>query len=113
MRRCRLCDARVIAPRSSRPRGQVRRLHHQRLCGSIIPTFGLRGYVSELLFTVTTLLVDRSLGNLGLRRIKFLLFASNPNTFMKKAYTNTDHSHHKLPQKREEDIRRRRSTSFS
>jgi hypothetical protein len=42
--------------------------------------FGLRGYVSELLFTVTTLLVDRSLGNLGLCRNTFLLFASNPNS---------------------------------
>jgi hypothetical protein len=56
------------------------RLYRQRLCGSVIPVFGLRGYVSELLFTITALLLDRSLGNSGLRRIIFLLFASNPNS---------------------------------
>jgi hypothetical protein len=37
--------------------------------------FGLQGYVTELLFTITTLLVERSLGNLRLRS-----FASNPNS---------------------------------
>jgi hypothetical protein len=35
------------------------------LVRSIISVFGLRGYISELLFTVIALLVDRSLGNLG------------------------------------------------
>jgi hypothetical protein len=55
-------------------------LHHQRLCGGIIPVFGLQGYVSEYLFTVTILLIDRSLGNSGLRWNNFLLFASNPNS---------------------------------
>jgi hypothetical protein len=42
--------------------------------------FGLQGYVTELLFTVTALLVDRFLSNLGLHRNKFLLFASNAKT---------------------------------
>jgi hypothetical protein len=43
------------------------------------PHVGLQGYVAEHLFTVTTLLIDRSLDNLGLRRNNFLLFVSNPN----------------------------------
>jgi hypothetical protein len=51
--------------------------------------FGLRGYVSELLFTVTTLLVDRSLGNLGLRRNKFLLVASNSNSGIRAGYVRS------------------------
>jgi hypothetical protein len=74
------------------------------LCGSVIPTFDIQGYVFKLMFTITTLLVDRSLGNLGFYRIYFLLFASNPNTFVKEAYANTDHSHRKLPQEREEKV---------
>jgi hypothetical protein len=47
--------------------------------GTLNPTFGLQGYVTELLFTIIALLIDRFLGNSGLRRINFLLFASNPN----------------------------------
>jgi hypothetical protein len=38
--------------------------------GALNPVFGLQGYVTGLLFTVTTLLVDRSLGNSELRRNK-------------------------------------------
>jgi hypothetical protein len=34
-------------------------------------------------------------------------------TFMKGTYANTDHSHHKSPQMREEEIWRRRRTSSS
>jgi hypothetical protein len=49
------------------------------MCRGVIPAFGLQGYVAEHLFSVTTLLIDRSLGNSGLRRIFFLLFAWNPN----------------------------------
>jgi hypothetical protein len=45
--------------------------------------FGLQGYVFEHQFTITTLLIDESLGNLGLRRNIFLLFASNPNSGIK------------------------------
>jgi hypothetical protein len=40
--------------------------------GTLNPTFGLQGYVAELLFTITALLIDRFLGNSGLRRIFFL-----------------------------------------
>jgi hypothetical protein len=59
--------------------GRLRRLHHQRMCGGVIPAFGLQGYVVEHLFTVTALLIDRSSGNSGLGRF-FWLFASNPNS---------------------------------
>jgi hypothetical protein len=31
--------------------------------GALNPMFGLQGYVTELLFTVRALLIDRSLGN--------------------------------------------------
>jgi hypothetical protein len=51
-----LCGTGVVAPRSSRPWGRQCHLHRQRLCGSVIPTFGLRGYVSDSLLIVTTLL---------------------------------------------------------
>jgi hypothetical protein len=47
--------------------------------GALNPAFDLQGYVAEYLFTVTILLIDRSLGNSGLHRNKKLLFASNPN----------------------------------
>jgi hypothetical protein len=50
--------------------------HH----GGVIPASGLQGYVAEHQFTVTTLLIDRSLGNSKLRGNKLLLFASNPNS---------------------------------
>jgi hypothetical protein len=41
--------------------------------GALNPAFCLQGYVTDLLFTVTTLLIDRSLGNSGLRRIFFVI----------------------------------------
>jgi hypothetical protein len=47
--------------------------------GALDPAFGLQGYVTKLWFTVTALLIDRSLGNAGLHRNKKLLFASKPN----------------------------------
>jgi hypothetical protein len=73
-----LCGAGVVAPRSSQPWSQLCCLHCQRLCGSVIPASGLWGYVSELLFTVTTLLVHRSLGNSGLRRNNFFVICIEP-----------------------------------
>jgi hypothetical protein len=33
----RYCRTGVVALRSSRPRGRLCRLHHQRLCGGVIP----------------------------------------------------------------------------
>jgi hypothetical protein len=56
-----------------RPRGRLHCLHCQRLCGKVNPTFGLRGYISEPLLTIAALLVDRSLGNLVLRRNNFFV----------------------------------------
>jgi hypothetical protein len=51
-------------------------------CGSGNPMFVHQGYVTEHQFTVTELLVDRSLRNSGfLRKYFFKLFASNPNDF--------------------------------
>jgi hypothetical protein len=41
--------------------------------GALNVTFSLEGYVTELLFTVTKLLVDRSLGNTGLCRFFFVI----------------------------------------
>jgi hypothetical protein len=38
-----------VASRSSWPWGRLRWLHHQRLCGGVIPAIGLRGYVTDLL----------------------------------------------------------------
>jgi hypothetical protein len=39
----------VVASWSTRPWGRLRQHHHQRLCGSVIPAFGLQGYVTEYL----------------------------------------------------------------
>jgi hypothetical protein len=64
-RRCRSCGAGVVAPRSSRPWSRLRRLHRQHLCGSVLPAFWSSRYVSKTP-TVTTLLNDKPLGNLGL-----------------------------------------------
>jgi hypothetical protein len=72
-RRCHSCGARVIAPWSSRPWGRLHRLYRQCLCGSVIPTFGLRGYVSELLFFIGPWAIR------GCVEIIFLLFSPKPN----------------------------------
>jgi hypothetical protein len=45
--------------------GWLHRLHHQCLCGSIIPAFGLQGYVTESQLIVTSLLIDRSWATRG------------------------------------------------
>jgi hypothetical protein len=47
LRQC--CRTGVVASGSTRPWGRLRWLHHQRLCGSVVPAFGLRGYVTESL----------------------------------------------------------------
>jgi hypothetical protein len=54
-------------------------VHHQRLCGSIIPAFGLRGYISKSPIIVIALLLDRSWAMQGCVGNIFLLFAPNPN----------------------------------
>jgi hypothetical protein len=46
----------VVASSSSWPWGRLHRLHHQRMCGGVIPAFGLRGYVPKSLLIVTVLL---------------------------------------------------------
>jgi hypothetical protein len=72
----------VMASRSSWPWGRLRRLHRQHLCGSVIPMFGLQGYVSKSLLIITTLLlytcaIRGCVGN------KILLFGPNPNSGIK------------------------------
>jgi hypothetical protein len=52
--------AKVVAPGSTQSWGRLRWLHHQRLCGSVIPAFGLQGYIIESQLIVIGLLVDRS-----------------------------------------------------
>jgi hypothetical protein len=84
MRRCRSCGAEVIAPRSPTTLRSATSFHCQRLCGSVIPAFSLQGYITELLFTVAALLIDRSMGNSGLHRNTFLLFVSNPKNKVTK-----------------------------
>jgi hypothetical protein len=37
------CRTGLVASRSTRPRGRLRWLHQQCLCGSVIPAFGLQG----------------------------------------------------------------------
>jgi hypothetical protein len=49
-----------MTSRSSRPWGRLHRLHHQHLCGGIIPAFGLEGTSPNLQLIVTILLIDRS-----------------------------------------------------
>jgi hypothetical protein len=51
------------------------------LCGSIIPAFGLQGYVAEHPFTVTKFLIDRSLGNSGLHINKKFVICIKPQQF--------------------------------
>jgi hypothetical protein len=46
----------IMASRSSWPWGRLRRLHRQRLCRSVIPAFGLWGYISASPLIVTALL---------------------------------------------------------
>jgi hypothetical protein len=41
------CVSVVAISWSTRPWGRLCRLHHQRLCGSIISVFSLQGYVTE------------------------------------------------------------------
>jgi hypothetical protein len=54
------CAGVVATSSSTRPCGRLRWLHHQRMCGSIIPAFGLQGYVTEVQLIVTIILIDRS-----------------------------------------------------
>jgi hypothetical protein len=42
------------------------------------PAFGLPGYVTEYLFTITTLLIDISLGNLGFPRNNIFVICIEP-----------------------------------
>jgi hypothetical protein len=46
--------------------------------GALNPAFGLQGYVTKLIFTITALLIDRSLGNSGLRRNNFFVICIEP-----------------------------------
>jgi hypothetical protein len=46
--------------------------------GALNPAFGLQGIVTEYLFTVTTLLIDRSLGNLGFHRNNIFVICIEP-----------------------------------
>jgi hypothetical protein len=58
--------------------------------------FGLRGYVSELQFTVTALLIDRSLGNSGLHRNKFFVICIEPQHGLRRELRilcNLEHLH--------------------
>jgi hypothetical protein len=75
--------AALVAPESLhqvlwRTWGRLHRLHYERMCGGLIPAFCLQGYVAEHQFTATTLLIDRSLGNLGLRRNNFFVICIEP-----------------------------------
>jgi hypothetical protein len=76
LRRC--CRTGVVASRSSRPWGQLHRLHRQCLCGSIIPAIGLWGYVSDLQLIVTTLLLDRSWAIQGCVSNNFFVICTEP-----------------------------------
>jgi hypothetical protein len=49
--------------------------------GALNPAFGLQGYVDKHLFTVTALLINRSLAIRGCIKIK-KIFASNPNSLV-------------------------------
>jgi hypothetical protein len=49
--------------------------------GALNPAFGLQGYVTEHLFTVTTLLVDRSLVNSGLHRNEKFVICIEPQHY--------------------------------
>jgi hypothetical protein len=74
----RCCHTGVVSSRSSWPWGWPRRLHRQHLCGSIIPVFGLQGYLTKSLLIVTALLLDRSWAIRGC--VGILLFVPNPNS---------------------------------
>jgi hypothetical protein len=77
---CRCCRTGVVESRSSQPWGRLHHLYRQCLCGSIIPAFGLRGYISESMLIITMLLLDRSWEIRGCIGNKSLLFAPNPNS---------------------------------
>jgi hypothetical protein len=63
----------IVASRSSRPWDRLHRLHRRRLCGSIIPTFNLQGYVIEALLIVS-ITPRYILGNSGLRSQFFFCY---------------------------------------
>jgi hypothetical protein len=76
LRRC--CRTGVVASRSSQPWGQLRLLHRQHLCESVIPAFGLQGYVTEFLLIVTSLLLDRSWAIQGCVSNNFFVICTEP-----------------------------------
>jgi hypothetical protein len=67
-----------MASGSTWPWGGLRRLHHQRLCGHVIPAIDLRGYITDLPLIITILLIDRSWAIRGCAGNIFLLLASKP-----------------------------------
>jgi hypothetical protein len=52
----RYCHTSIVASTSSRPWDRLRQLHHQRLCGGVIPAIDLRGYITDLQLIITSLL---------------------------------------------------------
>jgi hypothetical protein len=62
------CAYVVATSRSTRPCGQLRQLHYQGLCGSVIHAFGLQGYAIESLANRYSIPSRLILGVSGLRR---------------------------------------------
>jgi hypothetical protein len=80
MRRCRSCGAGVIAPRSPSSLRSAMSSSSSTLVPERNPRIrSMRVPTSVYCCRITK---DRSLSNLGLRRNKFLLFASNPNIWI-------------------------------
>jgi hypothetical protein len=77
-RRCRSCSAGVIAPSSSRPWGRLRHLRQRRLCGNVISAFRSSRVHVQNSFTITALLLDRSLGNRGCVGHKIVVICTEP-----------------------------------
>jgi hypothetical protein len=73
----------VMTSSSTWPWGRLRRLHHQYLCGGVIPVFGLQGYNTDLQLFVIELLIDRSWAIWGCVDIKFCYLALNPRSGMR------------------------------
>jgi hypothetical protein len=82
MRRCRSCDIGVVAPRSP----LTLRSPSSSLSSTLVQERNPRVWSTRVHVrtpTVTTLLIDKSLGVFGLRsQFFFLLFALNPNRYL-------------------------------
>jgi hypothetical protein len=76
----------VLASRTLRPCGRLRRLHHQCMCEGVIPVFVLLGYIAESPLIITALLLDRSWAIRGCIGNNFFVICTEPQHIYIRTY---------------------------